>query len=259
MATLLKCVECGRQVSSQASQCPRCTTSYPFGVKCMVCCQTLKRSEAIKTTKEYGGAENRVSVKFFHSDCHAQVSQIRIGKSRTSCPVCKTAIEFDTGSLVTCYSCGHSFSTRLEDPSFASCCYCGFHLNKNLELKVKEVSRQFLTGWIAEPIYAHRVCYTKERQKEEQILHKKEAIAKEYAKKKRASELRKKQALRNQETLVLSLVLGILLGIIIGGLGGGISHFVWGFAVNWKNASLFGFSSVFILTIIAVWVFSLFE
>lgn len=259
MTTLLKCIECGGLASSQASQCPRCTTRYPFGVKCIVCCQQMKRSDALKTTKEYGGAENRISVKFFHPTCHAQVSQIRIGRSRTSCPVCKVSIQFDTGSWVTCYQCGHEFSTRLEDPSFAACSYCGLHLNKSLEVKVKEVSRPFLTGWITEPVYAHKLCYTQERQEEEQKLQKKERITKEYVKKKKASDSRKKQALRNRETLILSVCLGLVIGLIVGGLGGVVSHFVWGLASSWKNAALFGFGGIFVLTVVTVWIFSVFD
>jgi F0F1-type ATP synthase assembly protein I len=259
MATLVKCIECGGLVSSQASQCPRCTTNYPLGVKCIVCSQTLKRSVAIKITKEYGGAENRISIKFFHRDCHAQVSQVKLSRSRTSCPVCKLAIEFDTGSSVTCHNCGHNFSTKLQDPSLGTCCYCGFHLNKNLEVKVKEVSRQFLTGWVNEPIYAHRLCYTKERQEQERKLLKKETIAQEYGKKKRSSESRKKQASRNRETLFLSIALGLVVGIIIGGLGGVVSHFVWGVASSWISAALFGSTGVFIVTIVAVWILSIFE
>lgn len=259
MATLLKCVECGGLVSSQASQCPRCTTCYPFGVKCIVCCQSLKRSEAVKITKEYGGAENRISVKFFHADCHAQVSQIKISRSSTSCPVCKAAIEFDTGSLLTCHNCGHEFATKLKDPSFGSCCYCGFHLNKSLEVKVKEVSRQFLTGWVSEPVYAHRICYTKERQNEERKLQKTEAIAQEYANKKRARELRKNKALRNRETLFLAVALALVLGIMIGSLGGILAHFVWGFASSLSSAALFGFSGIFVVTIIVVLILSIFE
>jgi hypothetical protein len=256
MATLLKCIQCGGLVSSQASQCQHCTTRYPFGVKCIVCCQTLKRSEALKITKEYGGAENKVSVKFFHRSCHNQVSQIRTGRARTSCPVCKYSIEFDTSSFVTCRNCGHNFSTHLEDPSFANCCYCGFRLNTKLEVGVKEVRRQFLSGLLTETIYAHRICYTKERQEQEIKLQKKERIDQAKVNKKHTETIRQKQTSRNIETLALSISFGLAIGIIIGGLGGGISYFVFGFGSSWQNAALLGFGCVFVLTIFGVCIFS---
>lgn len=259
MATLLKCIECGRPVSSQASECPHCSTRYPLGVKCIVCCEHLKRSEAIKKTKEYGGAENRISVKFFHRSCYERVSTLKLGKSRTSCPVCKSAIEFDTSSTVNCSNCGQKINTRLEDPTFAPCCYCGFHLNQNLEVAVKEVSRQFLTGWTTETLYAHKVCYTTERQEQERISQQRERIEKKHINRKKNESIRKRQSARNKETLFLSIFLGLALGVIVGGGGGVTSHFIFGFGASWKNAALFGSCSVFLLTVVAVWLFSLFE
>jgi hypothetical protein len=259
MVSLSKCVECDGLVSSQAPQCPHCITQYPSGVKCSVCCEALKRSEAIKITKEYGGAENRVSVKFFHPSCHAQVNQIRAGRARTVCPACQRSIEFETSSSVICNHCGHQCFTKFENPSFASCCYCGFHLNKNLEVAVKEVNRQFLTGWVTETIYAHKICYTKQRQEQEEKSQKKELIDNEYIKKKRAKELRNQKAKRNRETLILSVASGLVIGAIVGGVGGAIFHLVWGFASSWRSAAFLGFGGVSVLTMIAVWLFSLVE
>lgn len=258
-ATLLKCFECGRNVSSHASHCPHCTSGYPSGVKCSVCCQVLRRSEALKVSKEYGGAENRVSVKFFHRTCHEQVSQLRVGRSRTSCPVCHTSIEFDTSSSLTCKSCGQRFQTHFKDPSYANCCYCGFRLNKNLEVEVKQVNRQFLDGWVTEPVYGHRVCYTKERQAEEKKLQNKEQVDQKQVSKKLAEMRHQKRVAKNKETLALSLVLGLTAGIILGGLGGLGFHFIWGFGYSWKSAGLWGFSCVFILTVVGVWISSFFE
>lgn len=259
MATLLNCLECGKLVSSQAFQCQHCKTRYPSGVKCIVCCNILKRSEALKISKEYGGAENRVSVKFFHNSCHNQVNQIRTGRSRTSCPVCQYSIEFDTSSYVTCHNCGHDFPTQLENPSFASCYYCGFSLNKRLEVEVKEVSRPFLEGWITETLYAHRICYTTERQEEEKRLLLKERLEKRQINKKLTERINQKQSSRHKETLGLSILLGLVVGIIVGGLGGGISHFLLGFASSWKSAALLGFCGVSIMTVVIVWILSLFE
>jgi F0F1-type ATP synthase assembly protein I len=128
-----------------------------------------------------------------------------------------------------------------------------------LELAVKEVQRQFLDGWVTESLYAHRVCYTKERQEEEKIQHKNERLENIRANKKNANNFRKKQATKNQETLAVSIILGLALGIIVGGLGGGISHLVFGFGTSWRSAALLGFCSVSILTVVAVWIFRFFE
>lgn len=259
MATLLQCIECGSPVSSQASQCPRCSTRYPFGVKCIVCCEILKRSKALKLVRDYGETNHPTVVKFFHHACYDQVSKVRLGKSRTSCPVCKHAIEFDTCSSINCPNCGHHILTRLENPSFAPCCYCGFPLNRRLEVAIKEVPRQFLEGWIAETLYAHKICYTLERQVEEKKQQKKEQVETIGTNKRQTSNRRAKQAEKNRETLIVSLILGLVIGLIVGGGGGGISHLMFGFGSTWESAAFFGFCSVSLLTVVVVWTFSLFD
>jgi hypothetical protein len=45
----------------------------------LFCCQDLKGQKLFKFKKEYGGAENHISVKFFHQSCHRQVNQIKAG------------------------------------------------------------------------------------------------------------------------------------------------------------------------------------
>jgi len=112
---------------------------------------------------------------------------------------------------------------------------------------------------VTEPVYAHRVCYTKERQEEERRLQKKEHLEEKQVSKKLAEMRQQKRIAKNRETLALSLVLGLTAGIILGGLGGLGSHFIWGFGYSWKNAVLWGFSGVFILTVVGVWISSFFE
>jgi hypothetical protein len=259
MATLLRCIDCGKVVSSHASQCPHCQSRYPLGVKCTVCCQILKKSEALQISKDYGKRDIPKSVKFFHPSCYHQVNQIRTGKTITSCPACQASIEFDTSSWVICNNCGHEFSTQLQDPDFASCCYCGFRLNKNLEVKVKDISRQLLDGWITETLYAHKICYTQERRDQERISQLKERAEQERIKKIRGASKQNKQSERNIETLLLSISIGLPLGIIFGGLGGVIAHFMLGFSSSWQSAALLGFAGIFLVTIGVVWILSLFE
>jgi hypothetical protein len=259
MPTLLKCFECGGMVSSHASQCPRCTTNYPFGVSCVVCCQKLKRSEAYKKSKEYGGAENKVEVKFFHQTCYQQVSQIRVGRSRITCHVCKSPMEFDTSSTVSCYNCGQEIRTHLQDPSFGPCCYCSLPLNKSLEVAVKEVNRQFLDGVTRETIYSHKVCFTKERQVKERGLQMRSQQEMQQARNKHKENIRNQRTEKNIETIALSIFFGLAMGIIVGVLGGVAAYFTIGFGSSWQNAALLGFGGVSLVTVVVVWIFSFFE
>jgi hypothetical protein len=259
MATLLQCLECGGTVSSQASRCPRCQTPHPFGVQCTVCCKILKRSDALKVVKDFGETSQPSLVRYFHHACYQQVSQVRFGRSRTSCPVCKHSLEFDTCSSITCSNCGHQILTRLENPTFATCCYCDFPLNTRLEVAVKDVQRQFLDGWVTDTLYAHRICYTQERQDEEKKRQKREQIDQVVTKRKQSSFRRNKRSKNYGETLVISLTLGLALGAVVGGVGGGISHFLFGFGYDWKNAAGLGFFGVAVLTGAAVWIYSLFD
>jgi hypothetical protein len=132
-------------------------------------------------------------------------------------------------------------------------------LNTRLEVALKEVPRQFLEGWVTETIYAHKICYTPERQQEEKKQQKKEQLDTIIAGKKQAKSFRKKQSLKNQENLAVSIILGIVIGIIVGGTGGTISHFVFGFGSSWQSSSIWGFCSVSILTIVSILIFSLLD
>lgn len=257
MATLVNCLECGKTVSSEAPRCPHCRTNYPIGVKCIVCCQNLKRSESLKITKEYGGAENRVLVQFFHQSCHRKVNQIRIGKGRTSCPVCKHSIEFETASSVSCQNCGQNFATNLADPVLAFCCYCNFRLNTNLEVAIKENNRPFLDGWITETIYAHKICYTSERQQAEQKLLKQDHLEKQQFEKQQVARLKAIKSQKNKERSGLAIISGLVLGLILGSGGGIILNGLFTFGFSWLSVAIFGFCSVFMLTLVVFLIVSL--
>jgi hypothetical protein len=128
-----------------------------------------------------------------------------------------------------------------------------------LEVAVKQVSRPFLEGWVTETLYAHKICYTKERQDQEKRSQQKERLEKERIARTRSANLREKQLSRTRETLFLSIFLGLAIGIIIGGLGGVIAHFIFGFASSWQVAALLGFFGIYIVSIVAVWIFSIFD
>ena len=259
MAILVSCFECGKTVSSEAPRCPHCRSNYPIGVKCIVCCQNLKRSQAKKDKKEYGGAENRVVVKFFHENCYQQVSQIRTGRGRTSCPVCRHSLEFETASSVSCQNCGQNFATNLSDPILAFCCYCNFGLNTNLETAIKEESRPFLDGWITETIYAHKLCYTPERQNAEQNLLKQEHLDQQRFEKQKLARISGHKADQTRKRMGLALISGSVLGLVVGSLGSIIINVIFVLGFSWQSVALFGFFSVFLLTITTFLIFSWFR
>jgi F0F1-type ATP synthase assembly protein I len=259
MAILVSCFECSKTVSSEAPRCPHCGTNYPIGVKCTVCCQNLRRSQAKKQQKEFGGAENRIEVKFFHESCYQQVNQIRIGRGSTSCPVCRVGIEFETASSVSCQNCGQNFATNLSDPVLAFCYYCNFRLNTNLEVALKEESRPFLDGWVTETVYAHKICHTPERQKAEQDLLKQEHLDKLRFEKQKQARISTQKAEKNRKRIGLAITSGLVLGIVVGGVGGVILNVIFALGFSLQSIALFGFCSVFIVTLVAFLIFSWFR
>lgn len=71
MTQSLKCLECGNSLEPQEICCSHCHTHYPLGVKCLVCLETLKESEAIKYENSKTGL-----IKYFHRDCYGKFNQI---------------------------------------------------------------------------------------------------------------------------------------------------------------------------------------
>ncbi|MFB8787655.1 MAG: hypothetical protein U7123_02080 [Potamolinea sp.] len=132
-------------------------------------------------------------------------------------------------------------------------------LNKSLEVAVKEVNRQFLDGLIRETVYAHKVCYTKERQVKERGLQTREQQDMQKARSNHNTNRRNQRTEKNIETLVLSIFLGLAMGIIVGALAGVGAHFLLGFSSNWQGAAFLGFAWVAAVTVVAVWIFSFFE
>lgn len=159
MADLLKCMECGAMVSSEAHQCPQCNTGREGirGAECKVCLGLLKISEA---TYAHSG--------YFHNSCYQKVSRPIIERKKTiNCPVGQqpnlisygennnySGSRLHNSHFISCANCGHPYAYRPpeEDDPYCNCMYCGFLLEKNLEVHIKD------------KYYAHKVCNTKERQ-----------------------------------------------------------------------------------------------
>ena len=167
MADLLKCMECGGMVSSEAYKCPHCNTGSDGirGVNCTICGGFLKFSEArhIKLG-EYSKSQ------FFHNSCYQKISQTVEKKKTINCPVCTQPNLFSNADprsrlhyseRINCAKCGHPYEyqqTKENDP-YTECMYCGFLLEKNLEVLV------FKSDYHDSPdYYSHKLCDTNERQ-----------------------------------------------------------------------------------------------
>jgi hypothetical protein len=227
-----------RDGSSEAYQCPHCKTgSYGIqGVKCTVCGGLLKFSEAHRIDRFEENTD------FFHNSCYQKVSQIVEKKKTINCPACTHPNQFSYatnrrnnfsafhyGERVTCANCGHPYEYKqleANDP-YTGCMYCKFLLEKHLEVHIETQG------------YAHKVCYTHERQARE--LERKEY--KENSEKKMNEERLKieiKKAHKNLEEIINITLLPVL-------FIGGISVYSGGF---WGSL-LFGiFFALYIIFIV---------
>ncbi|HCV29348.1 MAG TPA: hypothetical protein DGO89_03345 [Microcoleaceae bacterium UBA9251] len=211
-------MECGGMVSSEANQCPHCKTSRDGirGVKCHVCGGLLKFSESIK--RYYDDDEKS---EFFHHACYQQVSLKIVEKNQTiNCPVCSEPNHFSYGrrernwrthfkERINCAKCGHPYEyeqTEENDP-YTNCMYCGFLLEKNLEVVVKNPYGGYDS-------YAHKLCYTNERQAEQ--LRLKEYL--ENSRKKSEEETRIKKKKEADEKFESKLRGAFWPGLFMGGL-----------------------------------------
>jgi len=214
MADILKCMECGGMVSSEAYQCPHCKTGgYGIqGVKCTVCGGLLKFSEAHRIDRFEENTD------FFHNSCYQKVSQIVDKKKTINCPACTHPNQFSYATnrgnnfsafQLNCANCGHPYEyqqTKENDP-YTECKYCGFLLEKNREVLIKN----YYGGY---DHYAHKVCYTNERQAQE--LRSMEYH--ENSRKKIEEEQRLKKKKEAEEKFESKLRGALLPGLFMGGL-----------------------------------------
>ncbi len=179
MAELIKCMECGGMVSSEANQCPHCKTGRNGinGLKCHACGGLLKLSEAI--TFSLHGESDYEKSESFHNSCYQQISRKIEKKQTINCPVCAQPKQFSYANYsyrysiinnterINCANCGHPYEykhIKANDP-YARCKYCGFLLEKDLEVKIVDPQNN-------QDYYAHKLCNNKERQ-EQQVETKK--------------------------------------------------------------------------------------
>ncbi|HHT9126497.1 MAG TPA: hypothetical protein ACFYD6_11865 [Candidatus Brocadiia bacterium] len=116
MANLVNCIECSKQVSSSASQCPYCGKD-PRSIACIFCGLPVKLSNEI------------------HAECIEKRASRYSDFKQYSCPVCHTVIAYKHTVITykgegTCPKCGHPFT-------FKSCHLCHRPVEKNAAKKVR--------------------------------------------------------------------------------------------------------------------------
>lgn len=154
MAQLISCFECGKSVSSGASQCPHCRTSSIRGVDCIFCGMKLKSSQSVSLPNyKYG--------KGAHNECVQRVI-IEPEPVEVRCSVCSYPTTYNCKKIRyggreevkwsgydICSNCGDKVSLSHEiREDYKDCYHCGLLLKKSNSV---QVSRLY---------YVHDFCYT---------------------------------------------------------------------------------------------------
>jgi hypothetical protein len=118
---LINCIECGAQVSSQASCCPKCGKD-PIGVRCDLCGDKVAVSKATGTL--YEGT--------YHEDCLRRYIE-SLMKLDLICPECTADVSkmLEWGTLFRRTACKHDLQICYEG---GKCPLCGYPIlnSKNL-------------------------------------------------------------------------------------------------------------------------------
>jgi hypothetical protein len=160
MAQLISCFECGKPVSSEASNCPHCNTSSVNGVDCGLCGIRLKSSQSVFLTHYYAHSYHA------HPECVQKVTiepePVEVRCSVCSYPTIYTCIKIkesgrervSCGHLNNkCSNCGHGVSlpSGFERNTYGNCCHCNLLLKKSDNVQISSDG------------YVHNYCYSLNR------------------------------------------------------------------------------------------------
>lgn len=140
MPVLVKCIECGGDVSSGAAECPHCHR-YPRPVTCTFCRKPLRGSQAIGMMHPACWEAQQASKdldKFYCTVCRSELSYRNFEFALVQ------SMDFSSpASSSPCPKCGHPFDVE-------KCDYCGGGLIKGTGETVHRRSQP--------PLHVHRFC-----------------------------------------------------------------------------------------------------
>jgi hypothetical protein len=118
MAHLIKCVECGKEMSSDCYDCPHCKTRNFKGVECGICGK-IERESDLKGEYSPFALPHISKFALSHEACREKL-KLWLRQYQGLCPVCKSPkIPDGCNYPLTCTNCGHT-------PVSDDCYYCGY-------------------------------------------------------------------------------------------------------------------------------------
>lgn len=155
---LIKCIECGNQVSIHASSCPQCTTKYICGSHCCICGKIGTYSKGI--TKGVIG-------RWMHTECFNEISNEIDNVPPYMCPACNKATTY-TSTLhfknfnEELVSKGLLPRTYIELHAYGECSQCGhpkkFHICEICGITIHPAFARKVT-YKEDKVYVHQKCY----------------------------------------------------------------------------------------------------
>ena len=163
MPELLKCIECGKPVSSNAWSCPHCGIREFTGVECHYCRKISKISEL--SVKEKQGYDSLILDYYYHSSCLKSIRDDgRVAEEpkieKGSCSVCgysyvvkptdyRSSSEWGYYYAVRCSNCGQGVSSKPDMTKISVCLVCNHDV---------ATEKAVCIDYLGEKCYLHSVC-----------------------------------------------------------------------------------------------------
>ena len=195
MSGLIKCAECGRNVSSNVNQCPHCHGN-PHTTKCAVCKNQMKNSEG----DYFGSMPKHVGLSMAHKSCK-ESWQKSILSQTFSCSVCNCQFSYYDAEQNKIIDSGGDYTSSTS--YYFKCPECGEKVemllcsNCGLLLHPSEKKLFTYSGHRGSLIFVHKSCLPmmKSRSKEKHF----------------GIETRQKE-----NSAKINRIIGVLLGAFIG-------------------------------------------
>lgn len=96
MAKLITCIDCGKSISTGASQCPHCKSKYPLGRICRICQTKFKRSDWQHLVSPTLRSDTMCK------SCDEKIRSERLKESHFKCSVCGIVQSIDKKACLEC-------------------------------------------------------------------------------------------------------------------------------------------------------------